>query len=88
MGDAHTKRLTTFCGIEVKKEFQDIEARTKSATWMAAGFSWIRILEALAGKAPQDQESLLGWMVVGYRWTLHIVYQNPMIKQDHVTFFS
>lgn len=32
MGDAHTKRLATFCGIEVKRESQDTEARWLQAS--------------------------------------------------------
>lgn len=72
MGDAHTKRLATFCGIEVKRESQDTEARAQLATWMAAGFSRIRALEALAGTAPQDLKPLLGWTVLGHVWTLYI----------------
>lgn len=46
IGDAHTKRFATFCGIEVKKESQDTEAPAQIAIWIAAGFSRIRALEA------------------------------------------
>ncbi len=52
MGDAHRKRLASYCGIEIKKESQDTETRAQLATWMAAGFSRIGILEALAVTTP------------------------------------
>jgi len=77
MGDAHIKRLASYCGIDVKKESQGTEARAQSATWMAAGFSRIRALEALAGMAPQNLEPLLGRTVIGYVWAVHIAYWNP-----------